>query len=289
MAEKKTDWTIGSILTWTGQYFRDKGVTSPRLDAEVLLSHVLGQDRLYLYVHFDRPLDEAELQAYRQLVRGRADFLPVAYLTGHKEFMGLDFAVTADVLIPRPDTEILVEAALERLTNLDKPFVVDIGTGSGAIIVSLLAKLPTASGVAVDISPKALAVATANAQRHAVNCRLECMAGDVFEPVKGRRFDAIVANPPYIPDNDIPGLAPEVRREPMLALAGGNDGLNFYRRIVQEAPGYVNSDGFVALEVGIHQARPVAELAKAGGFFAVEEIISDYGGIERVVVLRARR
>lgn len=287
MSEKKEQWTVGSILKWTGQYFCEKGVESPRLDAEVLLSHILGKDRLYLYVHFDRPLDEQELTEYRKLVKLRAQRTPVAYIIGHKEFMGLSFAVTPDVLIPRPDTEVLVEAALERLREKDKPHILDIGTGSGAIIISLLANLPQARGVGIDVSSPALAVTGQNAVTHQVSDRLQLLAGDVFGPLSGQRFDAIVSNPPYIPDKDIAGLAPEVHREPYGALAGGQDGLNFYRRMISEAPGYVNSGGFVAFEVGIEQAEAVAALARDGGIFTVEAIIKDYGSIERVLVLRA--
>jgi release factor glutamine methyltransferase len=287
MSEKIEQWTVGSILKWTGQYFCEKGVESPRLDAEVLLSHILGKDRLYLYVHFDRPLDEQELTDYRKMVKQRAQRIPVAYITGRKEFMGLDFAVTPDVLIPRPDTEVLVEAVLERLKEKDKPLVLDIGTGSGAIIISLLAKLPDACGIGIDLSVPALAMTGKNAATHHVHDRLQLMEGDVFGPVSGQQFDAIVSNPPYIPDKDIDGLEPEVRREPYGALAGGQDGLNFYRRIISQAPGYVNPGGFVALEVGINQAEAVAALAKQDGIFTVEAVIKDYSGVERVLVLRA--
>lgn len=287
MSEKKEQWTVGSILKWTGQYFCEKGVESPRLDAEVLLSHILGKDRLYLYVHFDRPLDEQELTEYRKLVKLRVQRTPVAYIIGHKEFMGLSFAVTPEVLIPRPDTEVLVEAALERLREKDEPSILDIGTGSGAIIISLLANLPRASGLGIDVSAPALAVTGQNAVTHQVGDRLQLLAGDIFGPLSNQRFDAIVSNPPYIPDKDIARLSPEVRCEPYGALAGGQDGLNFYRRMINEAPGYVNSGGFVALEVGIDQAQAVAALARGGGVFTVEAIIKDYGGIERVLVLRA--
>ena len=288
MSDKKREWTIGSILTWTGQYFREKGVENPRLDAEVLLSHVLGKDRLYLYVHYDQPLTEEELAAYRPMVKARAQRVPVAYITGKKEFMGLEFAVTPDVLIPRPDTEIAVEAVLHRLQGHEQPAILDIGTGSGAIFVSLLARLPAASGIAVDISPAALAVASANAVRHVPGRVWDFRQGDVFSPVAGCLFDCIVSNPPYIPDREIDSLEPEVRREPRAALAGGGDGLAFYRRIVTEAPGYLKPEGFVALEAGIHQASAIESMAKAGGYFIVEEIMKDYGGIERVVMLRAR-
>lgn len=287
-AKEHKTWTIGAILSWTGQYFRDKGVATPRLDAEVLLSHILGRDRLYLYLNYDQPLEPAELAAFREAVKQRALRVPVAYITGHKEFMGLDFIVTSDVLVPRPDTEVLVEAALARLAGVSTPVVLDLGTGSGAIIVSLLHRLQAATGVGVDISPGALAVARANAQKHGVAARLALKQGDLFAPVAGQAFDAIVANPPYIPDGDIAGLEPEVRHEPRTALAGGADGLDFYRRIVAGAPGHLKDGAFLAVEVGCGQAAAVAGLAAVSGL-GVEAVIRDYAGIERVVVMRCGR
>jgi len=287
-AQGKDIWTIGAVLNWTRQYFDDKGVDNPRLDAEILLSHILGKDRLYLYVNFDQPLEQAELAAFRELVRQRARRVPVAYITGRKEFMGLNFTVTPAVLIPRPDTEILVEAVLSRLRTVDNPEVVDIGTGSGAIIISILKNRPTAGGMAVDISDSALAVAAANARQHQVSGRLSLVRGDLLAPAKGRKFDAIVSNPPYIPDRDIAGLPPEVGCEPRLALAGGIDGLNFYRRIISVGAEYLRAGGFIALEVGAGQAAAVAGLA-GRSLLTVEEIIKDYAGIDRVVVLTCRQ
>ena len=215
--------------------------------------------------------------------------MPVAYILENKEFMGLDFKVTPSVLIPRPDTEILVEVALKRLTRVVSPRILDIGTGSGAICVSMLVKMQSALGVAVDISPTALAVASDNATRHNVLERLTFCQGDLFNPVQvAQVFDAILSNPPYIPEADIAGLAPEVRQEPLQALVGGADGLDFYRRIIGEGRKHLAPDGFIALEVGIGQAQLVASLAKDSGFFEVSEIVKDYGNIERVVVLTER-
>ncbi|XEQ94421.1 Release factor glutamine methyltransferase [Sporomusa carbonis] len=281
-------WTITSILNWTKQYFGGKGIENPRLDAEVLLSHILGKDRLYLYTNFDQPLTPEELAAYREVVKRRAMRLPVAYITGHKEFMGMDFAVSPAVLIPRPDTEILVETALARLAAVETPVVADLGTGSGAIIISVLAKLTKGTGTAVDISPEALAVTQDNAMRLGVAARLELFQGDMLLPLLGKKFDALLSNPPYIPDNDIAGLSPEVRQEPRLALAGGRDGLNFYRRIVAQGAEYLNSGGFIAVEVGIDQAGPVAALADETSRLKPEAVIKDYSGIERVIVFTLR-
>ena len=279
-------WTIGSILKWTEQYFGTKGVESPRLDAEVLLSHVLQQERIYLYVHYDEPLEEAELTAFRELIKQRVRRVPVAYILGLREFMGLDFKVSPAVLVPRTDTEILVEAVIERLQAKEKPVFLDIGTGSGAVCLSLLKHLPAAAGCSVDISAAALVVAGENATVLEVADRIEFFAGDLYAPVQGRLFDAIVSNPPYIPDADIAGLEPEVRdHEPHLALAGGTDGLDFYRRLVVQGEEQLNSDGFMAFEVGIGQAAAVAALAAGTKTLGRTEILRDYAGIERVVIL----
>lgn len=286
MNKTNAPWTIGSILTWTGQYFAEKGVENPRLDAEVLLSHILERERIQLYVNFDQPLQAHELTAYREAVKKRVARMPVAYITGCKEFMGLEFCVTPAVLIPRPDTEILVEAVLEKLHGFEQPALLDLGTGSGAIIVSLLANLPTAAGVAVDISDQALVIAQNNAEKNQVASRLTFCQGDLYQPVTGQTFDAIISNPPYIPDQDIHELTQEVKQEPRLALAGGLDGLDFYRRIVRDAAHYLNAGGFLALEVGIHQAQAVAALAEPVEQLAFAGIIKDYGGIERVVLFQ---
>lgn len=287
MNEKQ--WTIGAILTWTRQYFGEKGVDNPRLDAEVLLSHILGKERIYLYVNFDQPLEPAELATFREAVKKRAMRVPVAYITGNREFMGLKFTVTPAVLIPRPDTEILVEAAAARLKTMARPIILDIGTGSGAIIISLLHLVPEAQGIAVDVSADALAVAKENAQRLGVSKRLEFRQGDLLAPVANQKFDAIMSNPPYISEAEMGGLAPELSHEPRLALTGGPDGLVFYRRIVAGAGEHLSADGFVALEVGAQQARQVAELAGPDSGLQMSEIVKDYGGIERVVVLERRQ
>jgi len=281
-------WTIGSILKWTGQYFAEKGVESPRLDAEVLLSHVLGKERIYLYVHFDEPLQAEELAQYKDMIKKRVARMPVAYIIGYKEFMGLEFAVSPAVLIPRPDTEILVEAVIERLKEKESVNFVDIGTGSGAIVLSLLANLPQAVGSTVDISETAIVVAKGNAEKFGVSDRVRFFHGDVYSPVKDQLFDAIISNPPYIPDADIEGLQPEVKCEPHGALAGGADGLDFYRKLVREGVSLLKPGGFMAFEVGIHQASAVAKLAEEFSELGKVDIIKDYGGIERVVMINKR-
>ena len=279
-------WTIGAILKWTGQYFGTRGIESPRLDAEVLLSHVLGKARIYLYVHFDEPLEAAELAQYREYIRQRVARQPVAYIIGQREFMGLTFKVTPAVLVPQPDTEVLVQAALDRLQATPTARVADIGTGSGAIVLSLLYYMKQLRAAAVDISPAALKVAAANAAALGVADRATFYEGDLLAPLAGETFMAIVSNPPYIPTADIAGLAPEVRSaEPMGALDGGADGLAFYRRLVAEAPSLLLPGGFLAVEVGVHEAQPVAEMAAAQTVYSRTEILKDLAGIDRVVVL----
>ena len=314
-------WTIGRILKWTEQYFKEKGIESPRLDAEVLLSHILGRERIYLYVHFDEPLEPAELARYREAIKQRVQRVPIAYIIGEKEFMGLTFKVTEDTLVPRPDTEILVQAAVERLKRLSgaankqtseetdseeapaetaerhPAHFADIGTGTGAICLSVLTYVPHATADTVDISEAARKVAEENAAAFGLTDRITFYTGDLLVPLREAqadtgagsadeaRYDAILSNPPYIPDADIEQLAPEVRcKEPRTALAGGPDGLAFYRRLIADSPALLADDGFLAVEVGIHQAKAVAQMATDSGNFARTEILKDYGGVERVVV-----
>ncbi|MCF2584128.1 peptide chain release factor N(5)-glutamine methyltransferase [Mitsuokella multacida] len=281
-------WTIGRILKWTEQYFKDKGIESPRLDAEVLLAHVLEKQRIYLYVHFDEPLQPGELAAYREMIKKRVLRVPVAQILGEKEFMGLTFKVTADTLVPRPDTEILVQAAVDRLRAMagEEPLrFADIGTGSGAICLSVLHYLAGTVADTVDISPAARAVAEENAASLGLADRITFHTGDLLQPLSGISFAAILSNPPYIPEADIVKLAPEVRlKEPHTALSGGQDGLDFYRRLANEAPAMLVPGGFTAFEVGIHQAGDVADLLKANPLIDRTEILPDYAGIDRVVV-----
>lgn len=281
-------WTIGRILKWTEQYFKDKGIESPRLDAEVLLAHVLEKQRIYLYVHFDEPLQPGELAAYREMIKKRVLRVPVAQILGEKEFMGLTFKVTADTLVPRPDTEILVQAAVDRLRAMagEEPLrFADIGTGSGAICLSVLHYLSDTVADTVDISPAARAVAEENAASLGLADRVTFHTGDLLQPLSGISFAAILSNPPYIPEADIATLAPEVRlKEPHTALSGGQDGLEFYRRLAKEAPAMLVPGGFTAFEVGIHQAGDVADLLKANPLIDRTEILPDYAGIDRVVV-----
>ena len=254
----------------------------------MLLAHVLGKERIYLYIHFDQPLQQDELAAFKACIKKRVQRMPVAYIVGRKEFMGLDFQVNEYTLVPRPDTEILVEAAIERLKAIKKEngIIADIGTGSGAICLSVLHYLPEARAVTVDISEEALAVAKANAEALEVSNRIELLQGDMLKPVKDRRFSAILSNPPYIPDADIEALEPEVKvYEPMGALAGGTDGLDFYRQLTGASGELIEDGGFLAMEIGIGQAEDLLSLAEQAGCWQKTEVVKDLAGIERVVVL----
>lgn len=282
----KSVWTIMKILNWTKQYFEAKGVENPRLDAEVLLCAVLNCQRITLYVDFERPLSEEELATYRDYVQRRGNFEPLAYILGEKAFMRNTFKVNKATLVPRPETELLVES-LVRVAPLLRPEgdvkILDIGTGSGAIIVSLLDYLPNAKGVGVDISVDALIVAKENSEKIGVTGRIGFLRSDVFSKLPlDKKFDIIVSNPPYIPAGNIAGLDRDVQQEPRGALDGGVDGLDFYRRITAEAQAHMAEEGLLAFEIGIEQAEAVQRLCLEAGF--VKTVVrKDYAGIERMV------
>ena len=257
------------------------GIESARLDAEVLLAHILNCKRLYLYVDADKNISLSQVARYEKLIEQRIKKIPVAYLTGQREFFGLNFAVTPDVLIPRPDTEILVQVAIEKLSKIKDPIFFDIGTGSGAVCISILKQLKNARAVTVDISRDAINCAKFNAEKFGVNDRITFYAGNLFDPVHGQKFHAVISNPPYIPTKDLSTLQDEVQREPIIALDGGFDGLNFYRRIVDETPDFLVDGGFLAVEIGINQSNAVKNLISKN--FSDIEIFFDLSNIERVV------
>ena len=274
------------ILNWTKQYFEAKGVENPRLDAEVLLCAVLKCQRIKLYTDFERPLSKDELATMRAYVQRRGNFEPLAYILGERAFMSNTFKVTPATLVPRPETELLVESLVKAVPFLCADGyvkILDIGTGSGAIIVSLLDALPQAVGVGVDISNDALAVAKENAERIGVKERIALRQSDVFSNVPAaKKFDIIVSNPPYIPAADLAGLDKDVQKEPRGALDGGEDGLDFYRRICAEAAEHLAEDGLLAFEIGINQSAAVCKLCLGNGFKKAV-VRKDYAGIERMV------
>ena len=276
--------TVAEVLRTATTRLADGGIDSPRLDAEVLLAHVLNCRRLSLYIDAEKILPLEKILRFDELITRRLKKIPVAYLTGTREFMGLSFAVNEHVLIPRPDTEILTEGVGEFLRGLGKAVTfVDLGTGSGAICISILKFVKAARAAAVDISAEALTVAKLNAQKFHVDDRLEFFQGDMFAPLAGKIFNAIVSNPPYIPTGELETLQAEVTREPRLALDGGADGLNFYRRIITDAPKFLVAGGLLAFEVGINQADAVKNLLALNGNFAEPETWRDLSNVERVI------
>jgi len=278
-------WTIRRVLAWASEDLKKRGFSSPRLDVELLLCNVLRQDRVGLIRDADKPLEKAELARYRELYQRRRAGEPVAYLLGVREFYGRPFRVDRRVLIPRPDTETLVEVGLSRSRHLDlSARVLDLCTGSGCVAISLAKERPTTCVIGLDLSPDAAELARENVVRlGAVNCAIG--VSDLFSALSGRRarFDLITANPPYIPDAEIAELPVDVRGfEPHLALAGGADGLSLVRRIVKEAPDHLAPGGVLALEVMAGQAPAVREIFSERGFVDVL-VKKDLGGHERVV------
>jgi release factor glutamine methyltransferase len=266
---------VRRVLTWTTGHFEKKGVDAPRLTAEILLSHVLGVGRVRLYVDLDRPLQKTELAAFRALIERRATGEPTQYLVGKREFYGRAFAVDARVLIPRPETELLVESILQAVPREGPARVLDVCAGSGCIAVTVAAERPAASVWATELSADAAAVARANAEALGVGSRVTVLEGDLLAPVPaGARFDVVVSNPPYVASAEIPTLSAEVQREPRLALDGGVDGLALYRRLVEDARRVLKPGGLLALELGETQGPSVKGLLVAAGYADVK-IVKD--------------
>jgi len=287
---KDRDWTIGALLDWTAKHFAQKAIDSPRLDAEVLLAHTLGCKRIELYTRYTDPATPEQRQQFRELVGQRLEGCPVAYLVGRKEFFSLELAVSRAVLIPRPDSEHVVMECLKLLANVPAPTVLDIGTGSGNLAIAIAQRSKTAQVTAIDISPEALAVAKANAEKHAVADRVEFLAGDLFAPVAGRTFDAIVSNPPYIPTAVIGTLQPGVRDyEPHRALDGGPDGFAVFDRLIQQGGAHIQPGGVLLIEIGAPQEQ--LGRAKIGALPGWELLptIQDYSGHPRVLAARWRK
>ncbi len=278
-------WTIGAVLKWAADDFRGRGIDQPRLDAEVLLAFALRTTRVQLIVDAQRPLMPDELARFRELVKRRRAREPVAYLLGEREFYGRTFRVDRRVLVPRPDTETLVDVGLARSAARSlSARVLDLCTGSGCVAVSLACERPTTRVHATDKDPGALAVARENALRLGAY-NVSFSLGDLYEDLHAPfgRFDLVVANPPYIPTGDIPDLHADVRSfEPRIALDGGPDGLALLRRVIEGAPPFLAAGGALAVEVGAGEAEAVAALFTARGFHDVTRT-RDYGKIERVV------
>ncbi len=293
------------ILTIAENRFTDEQCLTPRLDAELLLCHMLDRDKSFLFIHYGDYLDEDLCERYFKLVDLRASGMPLQYITGKQEFMGLNFTVNENVLIPRQDTETLVETAIKELetiksggkalSGLGGISILDLCTGSGAIAVSMAvhARDKKVKVTATDVSSKALAVAKENAMKNGVGGDIKFFEGDLFSPFKTKKngegkkpFDMILSNPPYIASGVLPTLMREVREhEPLLALDGGKDGIDFYIRILREAPAHLKKGGLLLLEIGFDQGAVVSALAEAAGAYAPATVIQDVAGLDRVVRL----
>ena len=288
-------WTVKKLLDWTGGFFTKKGLDAPRLSAEMLLAHVLEMPRIQLYVNHGRELSAEQLSRFRGLVKRAGEQEPVQYLTGVAHFYSLEFKVTPAVLIPRPDTETLVESAVRHLklaadTGVAQPVrVLDLCTGSGCVALTLAKQLPTAQLVAVDLSDAALDVARANAAALGLNDRVDLRAGDLFEPVAGELpFAVVTANPPYIPSADVDTLDRNVRDyEPRLALDGGGDGFDVHRRILSGAPAHLIDGGRLFVEMQFDQGPRLTALAEASGDWADVQVLRDFEGRDRVLFAAA--
>ena len=288
--EKPTDevWTVGKIIDWTTGHLRKHGSDTPRLEAEILLAHARRCPRIQLYVKYSESLTEEERRVMRDLVRRRAQFEPVAYLVGHREFFGLEFRVTPDVLIPRPETETLVLEAVTLAKQHPGARILDVGTGSGCIAVSVAVNVPDAVVTATDLHPRALEVARDNAARLGVAERIRFLDGDLLAPVPaGEQFEIIVSNPPYVADGEMETLPADVRlHEPAHALRAGPQGLDVITRLIAAAPAHLVPGGTLLVEIAPEQAPAVRSLIEKSVAFASLRTINDSFGKERVIAAR---
>lgn len=274
--------TVVDVLKKTEAFFRARGIPSPRLDAELIVGHHLGLERVALYLQFDRPLSESELHPMRADVQRRADREPVAWILGTKGFWTLDLHSHKDVLVPRPDTETLVTAALDLVPEDGPCFIADVGCGTGAVGLAILSERPQAKLFATDISDAALHCTKANVEALGINDRVAVLKGSLLEPVpESRPIDIVVSNPPYIPTAEIDGLSPEIaKHEPRLALDGGTDGLDVYRQLIPQAASRARTA--VLVEHGDGQHDAIAELMRSAGLRDISEH-KDLTGTVRVV------
>ena len=281
------DRTIAEVLRSASRALKDRGVPDARREAGSLLSFVIGKDRTFLISHADDVVDENSVERLREFVERRAGGEPLQYITGAQDFYGREFRVTPDVLIPRPETELLVEAALE-VTNSGDVCICDVGTGSGCIAITLLCEFPTARAVAVDKSAAALAIAKLNAAKRSVTDRAVFVVSDCFDALNPReyQFDLIVSNPPYVSAPALAGLQREVRdHEPLVALSPGDDGLSIIRRLLTDAPAYLKPNGHLLMEIGFDQGEAVRSLVDEA-VWTLLEIRPDLQCIPRILILR---
>lgn len=284
---------VGALLAEAEGALKGAGIEQPALEAAWLLEQVLDLSPLMLRVKPDRHVTGAEWAAVQALVARRVGREPLQYLLGTQEFCGREFRVTPSVLIPRPESALLVDETIRRCQENRTATVVDVGTGSGCLAVSVAAALPDARILAIDVSSEALVVARANMAQHGVESRIECVCGDLLAPLgeymPGCQADVVLSNPPYIAEIDWMTLQPEVQCfEPRLALAGGHDGMDLHRRLLQQAPAYLKPGGVLLMEVGLGQAASVCRLAEGGGWFRTYDVLRDDSEIDRVVCLERK-
>ena len=283
-------WTVGRLLRWTTDFLTRHGSDSPRLESEILLAKALDWQRVKLYMNINEEVGGLGRATFRELVKKRSAGEPVAYLVGHKEFYSLDFEVGSDVLIPRPDTEILVMTFLELAKDLESPLCVDVGTGSGCIAVACVRHHATARFIAIDKSTKALGVASRNIHKHGFQDRIEIRNGSLLEPLKAdERPNFIISNPPYIPTSDIAGLDATVQKyEPVSALDGGPDGLLLVRELLRQSAVRIAPQGTVIMEIGHDQAAKLELEYSESAEWSFQGVRKDLGGIARVVIFQKK-
>jgi release factor glutamine methyltransferase len=288
------EWTLIKLIQWATAYFDAHDIDSPRATAEILLAHAMGVKRIDLYLRYDQPLNSDELNRFKTLIKRRTKREPVAYIVGHKEFWSMDLEVNRDVLIPRPETECLVERALENLAADPNPgckSILELGTGSGAVVLALASENSRHSYVGTDISSDAVRVARRNSMRHGMGAKICFMVADWFAPfdAKSGQFDLIVSNPPYIRSDDLKRLQPEIHAfEPVAALDGAKDGLRYLRHIIQCAYLYLKPAGALLLEMGHDQQAPIKQIIDASDQYEDAQFYKDYSGYDRIVSMRKR-
>jgi release factor glutamine methyltransferase len=288
------EWTIIKLVQWATTYFGNHDIDSPRATAEILLAHVLNTRRIDLYLRYDQPLIPAELERFKALIKRRLNREPVAYILGSKEFWSMDLQITRDVLIPRPETECLVEKALESLaldSNPESKLILELGTGCGAVILALASENPRHAYWATDISINAIRIARQNARQNDLNGKVDFIVGDWFAPLRSKPglFDLIVSNPPYIKSEDLNRLQPEIHAyEPLLALDGAADGLHCLRHIIQSAYFFLNPGGVIILEMGHDQKEPLKQMIAECGQYEEIDFYQDYSGYDRILQMKKK-
>ena len=287
-----TTQTIQNLLNQTAQYLTDKGIDSPRLSAELLLCHVLQMQRIELYTHFDRPVTKEQADRLQELVKRAGESEPIAYLIGRTEFYSLELEISPACLIPRPETELLVERAIEFLrTRKGKQFVCDLCTGCGCIAVAIAKNFTNAEIIATDISDTALETAVKNIKKNQLEKRIKLLCGDLFDPIVPyldvEKFDLIVCNPPYVSSAEYEKLEKNVKDyEPKIALHAGTDGLDVYRKIAQQVDAFLKADGALMMEIGYAQGQAIRELLESTVIFSKIRIEKDFNDNDRIVIAR---